>query len=75
MNAPRVPDPRDIEVIDEATAAMFRAMTVPQRVLAACDAHTTARLMTTARLRELHPEWPDDRLRAETARRLTRGSA
>jgi len=75
MNPPRIPDPRDIEVIDDATAAMYRAMTPAQRVVAACDAHTTARLMTTARVREIHPEWPDDAVSAEAARRLTRGSA
>ena len=74
MNPPRIPAPRNIEVIDEATAAMFRAMTVQQRVIAACDAHTTARLMTMTRLQELHPDWPEDRIRAEAGRRLTRGS-
>ena len=75
MNAPRIPDPRDIEVIDDATAAMFRAMTPAQRVIAACDAHTTARLMTTARVIKLHSDWPDDGIRSEVARRMIRGPA
>lgn len=30
------------EVIDDATAAMYRAMTTPQRIAVACDAHDTA---------------------------------
>jgi len=73
--APRIPDPRDIEVIDDATAAMFRAMTPAQIVAVACDAHDTATAMMAVRVRELHPDWPRDRVRLEVGRRLTRESA
>ena len=71
----RIPDLRDIEVMDDATAAMFRAMTPAQTVAIACDAHDTATAMTTARVRESHPDWPADRVRLEVGRRLTRESA
>ena len=75
MAPTRVPNPRNIEVIDEATAAMFRAMTPAQTVAIACDAHDTATAMTAARVREEHPDWPRDRVRLEVGRRLTRESA
>jgi hypothetical protein len=71
----RIPDLRNIEVIDDATAAMYRAMTPAQTVAIACDAHDTARAMTAARVREQHPDWPADRVRLEVGRRLTRESA
>ena len=73
MNPPRIPAPRDIEVIDDATAAMFRAMTPAQTVAIACDAHDTA--MTAAQVREDHPDWPRDRVRLKVGRRLTQESA
>ena len=75
MNSPRIPASRDIEVIDDATAAMFRAMTPAQTVAIACDAHDTATAMTAAQVREEHPDWPRDRVRLEVGRRLTRESA
>jgi len=75
MNPPRIPRPEDIEVIDDVTAAMFRAMTPAQTVAIACDAHDTATAMTAARVRQQHPDWPADRVRLEVGRRLTRESA
>ena len=75
MMPARIPELRDIEVIDDATAAMFRAMTPAQTVVIACDAHDTATAMTAARVCEEHPDWPRDRVRLEVGRRLTRESA
>ena len=67
-----MPEPRRVvEVIDDATAAMHRAMTPAQRIAAACDAHDTAFAMTLARVRRQHPGWTESDLRRETARRLT----
>ena len=71
----RIPAPRDIEAIDDATAAMFRAMTPAQTVAISCDAHDTATAMTAAQVRGQHPDWPADCVRAEVGRRLTRESA
>ena len=62
----RIPDLRDIEVMDDATAAMFRAMTPAQTVSIACDAHDTATALTVAQIREQHPDWPRNRSRPET---------
>jgi hypothetical protein len=59
-----------VEVIDDATAAMFRAMTPAQRVLAASNAHRSARRMLTARVQQLHPDWPPETVYREVLRRL-----
>ncbi len=74
---PQDPPPRRvvIEVIDDATAAMYRAMTPAQRIAAACDAHDTAFAMTSAQVRRSHPDWTQSQVRAESARRLLRESA
>lgn len=64
-----------VEVIDDATAAMYRAMTPAQRIAAACDAHDTAFAMTSAQVRRAHPEWTDAEVKTEVARRLTREPA
>ena len=67
--------PPVIEVIDDATAAMYRGMTPAQTIAIACDAHDTAVAMTAARVREDHPNWPGERVMFEVGRRLTRESA
>jgi Rv0078B-related antitoxin len=64
-----------VEVIDDATAAMYRTMTPAQRIAAACDAHDTAFAMTIAQVRRAHPDWTDAQLKVEAARRLMRESA
>jgi hypothetical protein len=68
-------DPRRIEVIDEATAAMYRAMTPAQRVAIACDAHETARAILRARVRSENPSWTEEQVSREVARRLMRESS
>ncbi len=70
----RVPDPRRIEVIDDATAAMFRAMTPAERVACAFRAHRMARQMVTAVVRNNHPDWSDDLVNREVARRMSGGA-
>ncbi len=70
MTAPRIFDPRNIEVIDEATAAMFRAAEPAQRVLVASEAHRSVRSMLKSRVEQLHPEWPSEAVHREVARRF-----
>jgi hypothetical protein len=69
-----VPDPRRIEVIDDATAAMFRAMTPAQRVAATAQAHRTARALVAAGVRHQHPDWTDEQIAREVARRMRGGA-
>ena len=70
MNTPRIPRPEDIEVIDDATAAMFRAATPAQRVLVASNAHGAARAMIRSRVEQLHPTWSSEEIHREVARRF-----
>lgn len=71
---PFVPDPKRIEVVDEAVAAILRTKTPAERIALAFDAFETAWQMTTAQIMRQNPSWPEDRVRTETARRLTRDS-
>ena len=76
MSEPRtqVADPRRIEVIDEATAAMFRAMSSSRRVELTARANLAGRALVEAGLRQYHPEWSDNHIHLEIARRMANGS-
>jgi len=67
-------DPRNIEVIDEEMAAVFRAMTGAQRLKIASDMFDSARRMILSHLAAEHPDWDEQRLQQETARRLSHGA-
>jgi len=67
-------DPRNIEVIDEEMAAVFRAMTGAQRLKIASDMFSSARRMILSHLAAEHPDWDEQRLQQETARRLSHGA-
>ncbi|MSQ97096.1 MAG: hypothetical protein EXR98_21435 [Gemmataceae bacterium] len=67
-------DPGQIEVVDEAVAAILRQKTPAERIAIACDAHRTARAMLAAQIRSQHADWTDDEVQREVARRLTRGT-
>jgi hypothetical protein len=66
--------PPRVEVIDDATAAMFRAMTPAQRVASALRAHRMARQFVTAIVRSGHPDWADELVNREVARRMSGGA-
>lgn len=70
----RVPDPRRIEVIDEATAAMFRAMTPAERFVLVGQAHQTARRLVEAGVRSRYPDWSEEAVNREVARRMSGGA-
>jgi hypothetical protein len=69
-----IPDPKRIEVVDDAMAAIYRSKTIAERIAIACDAHRTARLMITASVQHLHPDWSAEQVQKEVARRLLLGS-
>jgi hypothetical protein len=69
-----IPDPKRIEVVDDAMAAIYRSKTPAERIVIACNAHRTARLMLTARIQELHSNWSDVEVQKEVARRLLLGA-
>lgn len=66
--------PCRIEVIDGATAAMYRAMTPAARVALAARAHQTARVLIAAGVRAQFPNWPEADVAREVARRLSGGT-
>ena len=71
---PRKLEPRNIEVMDDQMAAVLRAKTGAQRLQIADRMFAFAREHVMARLRQEHPNWPEDQLRREVARRLSHGA-
>ena len=67
-------DPRRIEEMDERTAAIMRAKTPAEKLRMIDDMWRFAARLVRSRLRAMHPDWTEDRLRQETARRMSRGS-
>jgi hypothetical protein len=67
-------DPRNIEVIDDEMAAVFRAMTGAQRLKIANDMFNSARRMILSHLAAEHPDWDEQRIQQEAARRLSHGA-
>ena len=70
----RIPEPERIEGIDEATAAMFRAMTPAERVALTGSAYRTAKRLVTAGVRNNHPEWAEEQVNREVSRRMNGGA-
>lgn len=71
----RVLLPSQIEVVDEAVAAILRTKTPAERVAMSCDAHRTARLLLTAQVQRQHPDWDELTTRNEVNKRLLRGTS
>ena len=67
-------DPRNFEVLDDEMAEVFRAMTGAQRLKIASDLFASARRMIASHLAAEHPDWDEQRVREETARRLSHGA-
>ena len=67
-------DPRNFEVVDEEMAWVFRSMTGAQRLKIASDMFSSARRMIASQLASEHPDWDEQRVQRETARRLSHGS-
>jgi hypothetical protein len=67
-------DPRNIEVIDEEMAQVFRGMTGAQRLKIASDLFRSARRMIASHLAAEHPDWDDERIQRETSRRISHGA-
>ena len=66
----RIPDPRRIEVPDDAMAEVMRRKTPAERVAITLDANRTMRLLIEAAVRRAHPDFTDDQVRGEVARRI-----
>ncbi len=67
-------DSRNLEVVDDDMAEVFRSMTGAQRLKIANDLFESARRMISSHLTAEHPDWDEQRIQEETARRLSHGT-
>jgi len=67
-------DPGQIEVVDDRTAAILRTKSGAERLEIADRMFHSARQMLLNMLRGEHPDWSDDRIAAEAAKRLSHGA-
>ncbi len=65
---------RNIEVIDDVSTEMFRAMSGPERRAVAGRMYCSARRRIRFFLQKTEPEWDDMQITIETARRLSHGA-
>lgn len=65
-------DPRRIEVVAPAIAAILRRKTITERVAMILEANATMRQLIEAPLRAGHPEWNEEQIGREVARRMSR---
>lgn len=66
--------PRTVEVVDRAMAAILRDKTEAERLAIACGMWRSARSMLANLLRTERPDWTDEQIDREVARRFARGS-
>ncbi len=67
-------DPGQIEVMDDQMAEVYRQMTGAQRLAIASGMFASARRMLLSHLRATHPEWSEEQVLREAARRLSHGT-
>ena len=67
-------DQGQIEVVDDLMADVLRAKTAAERIRIGFDLWTSTRNMLLVHLRKTHPDWNDERIKQEVARRLSHGA-
>jgi hypothetical protein len=60
-------------MVDDAVAEVLRRKTATERIAIALDANRTARMLIECALRRQHPEWAQQQINAELARRMSGG--
>jgi hypothetical protein len=63
-----------MEIIDPAMVAVFRSKTPAERLAIASGMWRSARDIIRNLLRAEHPDWPQELVEKETAKRLLRGT-
>ena len=66
----RIPEYSRIEVVDHDVAAILRAKTPAERILMIDDANQFVRQLIAGHLKTRFPEWSDDQIQEEVARRM-----
>lgn len=67
-------DDGQIEVVDEAVAAILRQKTPAERVAMTVACHRTMRKILEAAVRTRHPDWDEAHVHKEIARRISGGA-
>lgn len=67
-------DRGQIEILDDAMARVLSTKTPAERIKIGFNIWISARNMLMVHLRKSHPEWDDDLLNQEVARRLSHGT-
>jgi hypothetical protein len=67
-------DPIRFEIIDEEMARILRLKTPQQRLEMAESMSRMVRDQIRAKLKQDHPEWSDEAVSRETAKRFSRGT-
>lgn len=62
--------PEQIEVVDDAIAAILRRKSSAERLNMAFAANRTARMLIASAIREQNPLWTDNAIAREVARRM-----
>ena len=62
-----------VEIIDEMTVDVLRRKTPAERLEIAAGMWDSARVMIRGVLRQEHPEWSDEAIDQEIARRISHG--
>jgi lauroyl/myristoyl acyltransferase len=62
------------DMVDDRMAEVFRAKTPAERLAIAHGMWRSAGRMLRYVVRDEHPDWPDERVRQEAARRLSHGA-
>lgn len=67
-------DKGQIEVIDSAQASVLRRKTPAERLQIGFDIWDSSWRLLSAYLEQSHPEWSEDAVRREVAKRLSHGA-
>jgi hypothetical protein len=67
-------DERNIEIIDDCMAQIFREKTPQERLAIAFGMWKSAKMMLTTYLRSSHPDWDERKIHEEVVKRLSHGT-
>jgi len=59
-----------VDVVDDDVAEVLRQKTPGERIQMTAEANDVARVMTAGGIRYRHPEWTEERVQDEVARRM-----
>jgi hypothetical protein len=68
------PRAEDIEIVDDVMAEIYARKSGAERLAIAAGLFRSAQSMLLCHLRQEHPEWSEERLGQDVARRLSHGT-